>query len=302
MDSNDSGAVVGEIQQLLDQCSPQEIENILAAIETNGPEIGTSYGLQDSIDNRLPDTIDGAEVLNLEAAPSAPAHVPPVAEQAAAAAPLAPVPPAAPPPSHGRRPQPAARKAEVSGASGEALPPTDAISVDELKSLLDQHSASILTEVKKLLPSEAPKKDVTANGIDMEMLARVLNERDREVQELERQLADLQTELAKKDQRVLDLGGELDAAVREVRHKQLDLEFQQLKLEERVRNNTELEQAQRMLAAKVEEASLNAKHAALDAEVSRNAGVGSQGGSSSVRVQGSLPWTLRKNRFGAIGI
>merc|ERR1719336_2176087 len=96
---------------------------------------------------------------------------------------------------------------------------------------------------------------------DLGTLTRTLTERDNEVQALEKQLDELQEVLADKDRRVEELTGELDKTVREVRHKQLDLEFQQLKLEERVRSNSELEQAQRKLTAHVEEASLNARHA-----------------------------------------
>merc|ERR1719293_314907 len=128
--------------------------------------------------------------------------------------------------------------------------------------------------------------------VDMDTLTKVLVERDREVKDLELKLAGLQGELAEKDKRVAELGGELDIAVREVRHRQLDLEFQQLKLEERIRSNAELEHAQRILTARAGEASLNARHAAIDLEMCRST-------PRSVRVQGTLPWTLRKNRIAA---
>merc|ERR1711957_556305 len=95
-------------------------------------------------------------------------------------------------------------------------------------------------------------------------------------------------DLASKDKRVADLGGDLDAAMREVRHRQLDLEFQQLKLEERVRSNAELENQQRNLTARVEEASLQARHAAIDAAVMTP---------RTMRAQGQLPWVLRKTRL-----
>jgi len=93
---------------------------------------------------------------------------------------------------------------------------------------------------------------------------------------------------------VADLGGELDRTVREVRHKQLDLEFQQLKLEERVRCNAELEQSQRKLTQRVEEASLNSRHAALDVEMCLAT-------PRTLRAQGTLPWTVRKNRLPSMG-
>merc|ERR1711971_720783 len=101
-------------------------------------------------------------------------------------------------------------------------------------------------------PPGAPQAVGMTQGmetVDMDTLTKVLVDRDREVKDLEVKLAGLQGELAEKDKRVAELGGELDIAVREVRHRQLDLEFQQLKLEERVRTNAELEQAQRVLTA-----------------------------------------------------
>jgi len=76
--------------------------------------------------------------------------------------------------------------------------------------------------------------------------------------------------------------------MREVRHRQLDLEFQQLKLEERVRSNAELEQQQRHLAVCAEEASLSARHAAIDAAAMTP---------RSFRAQGQLPWVLRKRNM-----
>lgn len=130
-----------------------------------------------------------------------------------------------------------------------------------------------------------------AETIDTAVLTQALMERDHEVKELEARLASLQEQLAVKDKRVGDLGVELDGTMREVRHRQLDLEFQQLKLEERVRSNAEMEQLQRNLTARVEEAGLTARHAALDVDISRNMNT-----PRAMRVQGSLPWTLRKNR------
>ncbi|CAJ1338993.1 unnamed protein product, partial [Effrenium voratum] len=108
-------------------------------------------------------------------------------------------------------------------------------------------------------------------------------------------LAELQADLSAKDKKVSELGGELDVTMREVRHRQLDLEFQQLKLEEKVRNNAELEQAQRVLTARVEEATLQARHAALEADLGRYTPRG------ALHAQGTLPWTLRKGRLPAVG-
>jgi len=285
--------VVSEIESLLDQCSPEELNGILQAIE------------------------GGESLESVMAQAPAPAPPAPAAAAVQAQAPsIAPVPPSAPPPGAGaRRPVPGNLKAQAGGATGEQ--PQAMMAMDDVKAMLDQHSAMVLNEVRKLLPTAAPQVAPApqavactpgpeppqalatvppdADSINMETLTKVLVERDNEVKDLEAKLAELQEVLMAKDRRVADLGGELDHAVREVRHRQLDLEFQQLKLEERVRSNAELEQAHRMLTAKVEEANLNARHAALDVELCRQT-------PRSVRVQGSLPWTLRKNRLPGSGM
>jgi chromosome segregation ATPase len=162
------------------------------------------------------------------------------------------------------------------------------ITLSEAKQLLDAHGNNMLDEVRKMLPYMGAAAGVEGS-VDMDMLAKMLAMRDEEVKELEMQLRDLQAHLSSKDRRVADLTGELDMAMREVRHRQLDLEFQQLKLEERVRSNAELEQAQKSLMARVDEAGLNARHAALDADMGRSM-------AGSMRLQGSLPWTYRKSR------
>jgi len=169
----------------------------------------------------------------------------------------------------------------------------------EIKKVLEQHSASVVSEVRKLLPVAPPGESVVQmvpmDVLDLGTLTHTLTQRDKEVKALEAQLSDLQAELAQKDKQVAELGGELDRTVREVRHKQLDLEFQQLKLEERVRSNAELEQNQRRLTARMEEASLNARHAALDVDMCLAT-------PRTLRAQGSLPWTVRKNRLPAMGM
>eukprot|EP00747_Dinoflagellata_sp_TGD_P193561 gnl/TRDRNA2_/TRDRNA2_59894_c0_seq1.p1 gnl/TRDRNA2_/TRDRNA2_59894_c0~~gnl/TRDRNA2_/TRDRNA2_59894_c0_seq1.p1 ORF type:complete len:376 (-),score=87.15 gnl/TRDRNA2_/TRDRNA2_59894_c0_seq1:414-1541(-) len=177
----------------------------------------------------------------------------------------------------------------------------------DMQRLLEEHKISVLSEVRKMVSSSAPAPQAAAttsgypmppaagtmDGFDLAVLTATLSDRDREVKALENRLAELQTHLSEKDKRVAELGVDLDTAVREVRHRQLDLEFQQLKLEERVRTNADLEQQQRNLTMRVEEASLNARHAALDADMCRNT-------PRSVRVQGSLPWTLRKGKQAAM--
>lgn len=176
------------------------------------------------------------------------------------------------------------------------------MTAEEMKAMLDSHSQALLGEVRRMLPAGGWDSvvshgavDASGSGLDPDGLARMLAERQGEVKGLEKQLADLQVQLAAKDRRAMELGTELDAAVREVRHKQLDLEFQQLKLEERVRSNADLEQVQRVLSARVAEVSLQSGHTALYVEANRNPLT-----PRSLRVQGSLPWTLRKNKLNGL--
>lgn len=235
-------STIDEIAQLLDQCKPEELNEILASIENSG-------------------TAPAATPLSIQ-----------------------PVPPSAPPPNAGRRPKPGVTKAqELAGG---------AVSKDEIRKLLEEHSAGVISEVRRLIPSISSG---VMDTIDVATLSQALAERDQEVKALEARFAELQADLSTKDKRVAELGGELDATLREVRHRQLDLEFQQLKLEEKVRYNTELEQAQRVLSARVEEASLQARHAALEADMNRYTPRG------GMHAQGSLPWTLRKGRLPAVG-
>jgi hypothetical protein len=278
-DISDDGAqqtVVNEIATLLDQCSPEELANILQAIE----------GGED---------VDLEQVLN---------------QQLQQQAPPSPVPPAGPPPSsgNGRRPAPAGYKR---GGSGEGEGDDAVVSMGEMKKLLEEHSQGVLNEVRKMvsapssppfpaLPSTAPSIDpstieagLQSGSLNLDVLTQILSHRDQEVKGLETQLAELQEQLMTKDRRIMDLNGELDCSIREVRHRQLDLEFQQLKLEERVRSNNELEQAYRSLTQRVEEANRDTRHAALDVDLARSL----PPRSARVQcVQGSLPWMLRKNR------
>uniref|UniRef100_A0A7S1A2B9 Uncharacterized protein n=1 Tax=Noctiluca scintillans TaxID=2966 RepID=A0A7S1A2B9_NOCSC len=133
-----------------------------------------------------------------------------------------------------------------------------------------------------------PALDHEPSSVDHVWLTNILLERDQEVKTLEDRLAHLQTQLCAKDRRVASLNSELSDAVREVRHRQLDLEFQQLKLEQRARANAEFERDQLLLAAQVDEANWSAKHAAVDADVMSSP--------RSVRLQGSLPWMLRTKK------
>lgn len=248
-----------EIADLLDQCSPEELANILATIENGGLSTET---------------------------PPMPTELPEVVPPLGEAPRLDPVPPPAPPPGGGGR---RAKRGSAKPAENEEK--SNELSVEQLKQMLNEHSAAVVADVQKMLPRDSSLPAAGAGDtLDLTSLAFALSERDKEVQALEAKLAGLQSELSAKDQRVAELGGELDAAVREVRHRQLDLEFQQLKLEERVRTNAELEQAKRSLTARVEEASLNARHAALDAEMGNMT-------PRSLQAQGALPWVLRKSKL-----
>lgn len=335
-----------EIAGLLDQCSQEELANILQAIESTTSFVGGTSGVSQVGTDAFAAVQPTAPMMPMPppappqqagattsaavqpAVPMVPVPPPAPAQQAPAprpaptnsmiarpppaanhggvnngAAPLAPVPPAGRPASGGgRRPPPRVAKKADENPTANAAPspqgPAASIPLDDLKALLQEHSEGVLSEVRKMLPP-AGGGGASVGGagsgetIDMGLLAEALLERDREVQQLEARLADLQSQLSVKDKRVAELGGELDQTVREVRHRQLDLELQQLKLEERVRANTDLEQAQRNLSARVEEAALNARHAALDLDLSRTA-------PHAIRAQGALPWTLRKNRLPAV--
>lgn len=303
MASCESTPLVTEISSLLDQCTAGELSGILAAI-----------------DDGLPATVAFAKKAG-PAAASAPVDP--------AAAPVGPViaPPPGPRPSSGARPVPARTRTAAQEAPappalaaspaavpatldlacklaptpasnsmpGAHAPPAQTFTAEEVKRMLVEHSAALLAEVRRLVP-DAPTAAPTVapvapceDGIGTVALAKALADRESEAGSLETRLADLRAALMAKDKRMELLSTDLDATVREVRHRQLDLEFQQLKLEERVRANSDLEHAQRHLTAQVEEASLTARHAAIDADACLTA-------PRALRVQGSLSWTLRKSK------
>lgn len=261
---DDLPPLVNEIADLLDQCSVEELDSILEAIDSTGSEACSKAQHITAVNNE-------------------------------------PVPPAGPPPSNGsRRPVPAGFKR--SGSGGEAALDEAVVSVGEMKKLLEEHSAGVLDEVRKLVnfPEKAALSISSTVGtinaeaqlqgsLNLEMLTQVLTQRDQEVKELEASLAGLQDRLLAKDSRVMELNSELEVTTREVRHRSLDLEFQQLKLEERMRSNKELELAHRSLTARVEDVSREARHAALDIDLGHSP-------PRTARVQGSLPWMLRKSR------
>lgn len=313
----DYAGAVSELARLLEQCSPERLHGILASIEGRGLTDATqSASLAAAAQSAsLAVAAGGAATRGGGAGHGGGYHsrdlpVAPQWQGAAASAPSpphAPVPPLSPPPGGAgrRRAPPGVRRLVEEGQ--------EELTLEELKRVLAQHSAAVLAEIRRMLegggsPTLPAPPQEAGSAVDMGVLAHVLAERDHEVRALEARLEALQAELAVKDQHVAELGGELDATVREVRHKQLDLEFQQLKLEERIRGNAELEQTQRNLMVRVEEASLNARHAALDLEMARSgsasgaapegfaAGAMSPGVMTprgALRAQGSLPWTLR---------
>lgn len=352
-----------DIEKLLEQCSPDELTNILQSLEAVGPlsyrsdvptadvadaPVDVGDDVVDTNENEAIGASDGgshsssvfpsslpqaprppqkrefrgvsmvaqrgsvvgsdlsdplSDVEHGQEEDRAPAQV---SQTAVAPQQLSPAPPSAPLPSGGRRP--GARGSNVSTRVSVG------VTMSDLKNLLEEHSAGVVDEVRRLLPAAdmhpsvtTPLADETAtleyppahpappiadgSTVDLGVLAQMLTERDEEVQALEMRLQDLRAELATKDERVSQLNDEFDHAVREVRHRQLDLEFQQLKLEERVRGNAELERSLRDLSMRVEEASLHAKHAALDVDMSMGPLT-----PRSMCAQGTLPWMLRKNR------
>lgn len=287
-----------EISALLDQCSQDELASILQAIESD--ELGNIDDQQlDMFASESEAKVDSSNTKDKMRKSLTNAHrsgelqtcVDSFREDEASTsrsnAITEPVPPTSPPrPGNARRPMPGGYKR---ADADEAEAP---VSVGEMQRMLQEHSADVLNEVRKLIPNgqqNASQQAAQSGSLSLEVLTAMLAQRDQEVKSMEEYLAELQSQLEAKDQRVADLGNELEGALREVRHRQLDLEFQQLKLEERVRTNTELEQAQRSLMAQVEEASLNSRHAALEVDLGRKS-------PRSARVQGSLPWMLRKTR------
>jgi len=280
MSEDASSPVVAEIAELLNQCGPDELSSILQTIEGGG--------LVGPVENAVADEVPGLV---------AKATAESTGDMKAVRAPpdVKPVPPSQPPPGKGtgRRPAPPTVKRPDPSAKVSADAVMQVTAAD-MQKILNDHRADVLQEVRKMIPTAMPPSPAGANGHTMDILVRTLSERDNEVQALEDRLAQLHSVLSEKDQRVTELGLELDTASREVRHRQLDLEFQQLKLEERVRSNADLEQAQRQLTEHVEEANLNARHAALDVDMSRTT-------PRAIRAQGTLPWTLRKNRLPLTG-
>lgn len=263
------GTEVDDIASLLDQCSPEELIGILHTIENDGFD-------------RPIDRLPTAEITPTSPTSSAVECLEGYSSTSANLSPSRPVGP--PPDATNRRPVHMAVKRSTDAADG-----TPELSLSEAKKLLENHSATVSAEVCKIMPCADSSSNCGGDAIDLEGLHQVLAARDEEVKDLEVRLTSIQAELSTKDRRVADLGSELDVAIRQVRHRQLDLEFQHLKLEEMVRANTDMEQAQRQIVSRAEEASLNARHAAVETDTGRIL----QGLN---RVQGSLPWTVRKGR------
>jgi len=281
--------MVDEIASLLEKCSAEELSNILQKIES-GSRATTPVPLDPSSGELQQDHSEGVETVHETLAIGASSPNQPSAESPGTNALLVPTAPTGAPPPNGRK----ARTMKGKATNGTDELPPGMIAISDLMQILEEHGASAMQDVKNTVPLAQCAE--AGEAIDVGVLAAALLERDREVQQLETKLAELQATLTEKDNNVADLNGALDQAVREVRHRQLDLELQQLKLEERIRANAELEMAQRGLCARIEEVQLQARHAALDMELSQTLTT-----PRGLRAQGALPWTLRKNRLVPVG-
>lgn len=314
--SEEMAADTEEIADLLDQCTPEELTNILKNLEEiatrreSSPLLG--QGVPRSLALAAPPAPPGSSLAeSLQAAQVAQApHAPPRLQSAAAQPqlpctkrsaptagsslpPFAPAPPSAPS-SGSRRPQPTGLSMRPAGPTG-----ADMISMGDLRSVLTQHGSHLLSEVQALVDrSHAPESDDTVAGFDLHMLVKTLAERDLEVKQMEAQLAVLQAELSAKDRCIAGLSLELGQAERDVRNKRVGLQAQQFKIEERRRCNAELEQQQQQqrimsqqLQPRLDEVSLGARQ-----HMAANPQLAAPISSSYLPTQGSLPWSLRKTR------
>jgi len=274
---------VSEIEQLLEQCTPEELSSILENLSGGIPLPAAAPPVLSASDFNCTSAAPTQESLQLVPAP-----------------PQGPPPSSRPNPRHGKLVQaqpedtaaPSAVAVAAAGSAGEPL-----MSMTDLRTVLAHHGEAVLGEVRRLVSASTTAAGVRgvapmeASGGDVAFLAEVLRRRDDEVGQLEAQLQALQAQLAEKDEHVFNLRGQLDHTIREVRHRQLDLEFIQTKLEERMRVNVEAEAAQRVMASRIEELSLMAKHCAVDSETcAASSGL-------SVHAQGALPWSVRKQRL-----
>eukprot|EP00927_Polykrikos_kofoidii_P059751 TRINITY_DN54887_c0_g1_i1.p1 TRINITY_DN54887_c0_g1~~TRINITY_DN54887_c0_g1_i1.p1 ORF type:complete len:393 (-),score=51.34 TRINITY_DN54887_c0_g1_i1:90-1148(-) len=208
---------------------------------------------------------------------------------------IEPAPPAAPPPT-ARRPGPTLKPKTDVSESCSAMSPHQ-FSEKEVETLLRSLSTTTSNEdppkvSQTLQSSPLPQKAddfTTAEKAALFPIARLLSDRYRQEQELERHLAKLEELASVKEVRVSRINRDLETALREVRHHRLDVEFQQLKIEELLRSNAELEQSQCKPTCHVDALTLQAKHAAIDAEQCCAT-------PRSVQVQGTLAWTLRKSK------
>lgn len=146
-----------------------------------------------------------------------------------------------------------------------------------------------------------------------EYLTGVLNQKDADIVQLQAKLDQLRTEVQAKDDRIETQCVELNECVQECRHWLVDLEFHKQKLEEGMNLNHALEEANKNLAAEIDAASQQVKHASLDVEhggvfsrtpivTPRGITVGWSGysgvpaGYCGIPMQGSIPWVFRKQR------
>jgi len=262
---------VSEIAAMLDHCTPEELSGILRSIHS-----GSAAG---EADEQRPGRRTGS-----------PQRPPP----------MTPTPPSGPAPaSSGRRPPPPSGRPGSSRGGhaqrltydGEAVLATG-ITMSEVQDTLRENVKGVLREVHHMKTSSASQVAPRPQGDDVlsvELLSKAFMERNSEMERLDSEYSAMRNELLVQDTFIAELSNELEMTLREVRHRRLDLELHQLKLEERIRSNAELEQIQRNMSTRIEELGVVARHAELAAASCSS----SCSPSGVVRAQGSLPWTLR---------
>lgn len=308
----DSPTVVDEISRLLEQCSEEELTSIIASLE-DAPAVVAEAGALESAG--LPDAAMSEEApASSGAAPAAAATDEAELKAALRQKFIA----AADNGELGdmlvatRTPGDEATSTDLASAKA-ALQDTLMSAADDgrlekvLSSLglqaseAEQVDAGATAELPPLVAqAKAPAPEAAAapppppppqepmSPLSTKTLASVIGSRDIEVRLLEAELEELHAILADRDARVEALGEEVNNAVRQVRHRQLDLEYHHLKLEDRIRANTELESSKQALTMEIDRLQLEQRHAEIDLDSSR--------GSELLRIQGSLPWALRAGR------
>lgn len=222
-----------------------------------------------------------------------------------------------------RRPAPVCARRAPSMDNPAPLAGAVGFTVDDVKRLLEQHGANLLAEVRRLMP-EAWKAEPSGKtqtsilmhspDVDVEVLGRSLADQDREIKVLEERVAELQAQLDAKDGKAVEVDNALEHAVRDTRHRQVDLEIRERSLAGQQRGNAEVERTQRPQAyfddpRVMPQAGLRTTNSAgtglCCADVSALGGDGAGGAGMTalfVHAQGTPPWVLRKSRlWGASG-